>query len=168
MSTPYTSRHQGARCSMTRPVPQPTSRTVASGTRKGRSASASYPFAYYWPERPTFVPTTVGTAVLFQMEYPGRSDLVLVRRLRQPDLIRSAVREAAARSGSGRVWLVAAEAGDRDPTWSQAMDDLGRIARRRLPRLMVVDHHGADAQVPSTRQMEIGIGTTTALDGRVR
>ena len=131
-------------------------------------AAASYPFAYYWPERPTFVPTTVGTAVLFQMEYPGRSDLVLVRRLRRPDLIRGAVREAAARSGSGRVWLVAAEAGDRDPTWSQAMDDLGRIARRRLPRLMVVDHHGADAQVPSTRQMEIGIGTTTALDGRVR
>ena len=78
------------------------------------------------------------------MEYPGRSDLVLVRRMRQPDLIRGAVREAAAWSGSGRVWLVAAEAGDRNPTWNQAMDDLGRIARRRLPRLMVVDHHGAE------------------------
>jgi hypothetical protein len=128
--------------------------------------AASFPFAYYWPERPTFVPTTVPTAVLFQVEYPGRSDLVLVRRLRRPDLIRGAVREAAARSRSGRVWLVAAEAGDRDPAWVTAMADAGRIARRRLPRLMVVDP-GA-AQVPSTRQMETGIGTTTALDGRVR
>jgi len=27
--------------------------------------AASFPFAYYWPERPTFAPTTVATVVLF-------------------------------------------------------------------------------------------------------
>jgi hypothetical protein len=72
------------------------------------------------------------------------------------------VREAAVRSGSGRVWLVAAEAGDGDPAWNRAMADVGRIARRRLPRLVVVD----PAQVPSTRRMEMGTGTTTGLEGR--
>ena len=101
--------------------------------------AASFPFAYYWPERPTFAPTTVATAVLFQVEYPGRRDLMLVRIRRRPDLIRGAVQEAAVRSSSRRVWFVLAEAGDRDPTWSQAMDGVGRIARRRLPRLLVVD-----------------------------
>jgi hypothetical protein len=32
--------------------------------------AASFPFAYYWPERPTFAPTTIPTAVLFQVQYP--------------------------------------------------------------------------------------------------
>jgi len=77
--------------------------------------------------------------MLFQVEYPGRRDLMLVRIRRRPDLIRGAVQEAAVRSSSRRVWFVLAEAGDRDPTWSQAMDGVGRIARRRLPRLLVVD-----------------------------
>lgn len=58
------------------------------------------------------------------------------------------------------------------------MDGVGRIAPPQLPRLMVIDPaptrtaasglERATAQVPSTRQMEMGIGTTTALDGRVR
>lgn len=102
-------------------------------------SAASFPFAYYWPERPTFAPTTAGTAVLFQVEYPGRPDLVLVRRGRRPDLIHGAMREAAARSSSRRVWLVLAEAGDRDLAWRQAMDRVGRISRRQAPRLLLVD-----------------------------
>ena len=32
--------------------------------------AASFPLAYYWPERPTFAPTTIPTAVLFQVQYP--------------------------------------------------------------------------------------------------
>jgi hypothetical protein len=102
-------------------------------------SAASFAFAYYWPERPTFAPTTVITAVRFQVEYPGRRDLVLVRSGRRPDLIPGALREAAARSSSGRIWLVLAEAGDRNPAWAQAMARTGWVVRRRLPRLVVVD-----------------------------
>jgi hypothetical protein len=101
-------------------------------------SAASFPFAYYWPERPTFTPTTTGTAVLFQVDYPGRPDLVLARG-RPAALIYGAVDEAAARSSSRRVWLVLAEAGDKNPAWSQAAARVGRLARRRSPRLLVVD-----------------------------
>jgi hypothetical protein len=100
--------------------------------------AASYAFGYYWPERPTFTPATAGTAVRFQVEYPGRDDLVLVRRRRAPDLIHGAMRQAAMRSGSGRVWVVLAEAGDGEPGWAPAMDAAGRVVRRRLPRLVQV------------------------------
>jgi hypothetical protein len=102
-------------------------------------AAASFIFGSYWPERPSFAPTTVPTAVLFQVEYPGRRDLVLLRRRKRPELIFAALHEAAARSRSGRVWVVLAEAGDRNPTWKQAMGSVGRIARRPLPTLLLVD-----------------------------
>jgi hypothetical protein len=101
--------------------------------------AASFAFAYYWPERPTFAPTTVSTAVRFQVEYPGRRDLLLVHAGRRPDLIAVALREAATQSSSGRIWLVLAEAGDRNPAWSQAMAHTGRVVRRQLPRLLLVD-----------------------------
>jgi hypothetical protein len=101
-------------------------------------SAASFAFAYYWPQRPTFAPTTARTAVRFQVEYPGRSDLVLVRP-RRPDLIHGALREAATRSSSRRVWLVLAEAGDRDPAWREAMGRTGRVLRRPLPKLVIVD-----------------------------
>jgi hypothetical protein len=129
------------------PMPQSTVRQqvsyVLSHRRPGDvvvvGSAASFMFAYYWPERPTFAPTTIPTAVLFQVEYPGHGDLVLVRRWRRPELIHGALGEAASRSSSRRVWLVLAEAGDGDPTWNQAMDRVGQIARRRLPRLVLVD-----------------------------
>jgi hypothetical protein len=101
-------------------------------------SAASFPFAYYWPGRPAFAPTTARTAVLFQVEYPGQRDLVFVRG-QQPALIESAIREAAARSSSRRIWLVIAEAGDRSPSWRQAAGDVGRVMRRQLPHLVVVD-----------------------------
>jgi hypothetical protein len=107
-------------------------------------AAASFMFGYYWPERPSFAPTTVPTAVLFQVDYPGREDLVLLRRRRPPELILATLHEAAARSRSGRVWVVLAEAGDRDRTWNQAMDSVGRIAHRPLPTLLV--DTGADGR----------------------
>jgi hypothetical protein len=108
-------------------------------------AAASFIFGYYWPERPTFGPTTVPTAVLFQVEYPGRRDLLLLRRRKRPDLMLAALREAAVRSRSGRVWVVLAEAGDRDPAWGKAMARVGRVARGPLPRLVLVDP-GADGR----------------------
>jgi hypothetical protein len=101
-------------------------------------AAASYGFGYYWPDRPAFVPTTVPTAVLFQVDYPGRGDLVLLHRRKRPDLMLAALSQAAARSRSGRVWLVLAEAGDRDPAWGKAMARVGRVAPGGPPRLVLV------------------------------
>jgi hypothetical protein len=100
--------------------------------------AASFAFGYYWPERPTFVPATVGTAVLFEVDYPGHDDLVVVHQRRRPDLIHGALREASARSSSGRVWLMLAESGDGDPTWRQASVRVGRIAHRH-PGLVLID-----------------------------
>ena len=101
--------------------------------------AASFTFAYYWPEQPTFAPTEISTAVLFQVEYPDQADLVLIRRTKRPDLVFRAVRKAAARSRSGRVWLVAAEAGDRSSAQIKSLNEIGQIIRRPLPRLAVVD-----------------------------
>jgi hypothetical protein len=103
--------------------------------------AASFAFGYYWPERPTFVPTTAGTAVLFEVDYPGHDDLVVVHQRHRPELIQGALREASARSSSGRVWLVLAEAGDGDPTWRQASVRVGRIAHRH-PGLVIIDGGG--------------------------
>lgn len=67
--------------------------------------AASFSFAYYWPDQPTFVPTTVNTAVTFMPTFPGRPDLVIVH---QPGSVRAMVDglgQALAR-GRGRVWVV--------------------------------------------------------------
>jgi len=67
--------------------------------------AASFSFAYYWPDRPTFVPTTVNTAVRFMPTFPGRPELVLVH---QPKSARATVEglDRALRLGRGRVWVV--------------------------------------------------------------
>ena len=67
--------------------------------------AASFSFAYYWPDRPTFVPTTVNTAVGFMPAFPGRPELVLVH---QPKTARATVEglDRALRLGRGRVWVV--------------------------------------------------------------
>jgi hypothetical protein len=100
--------------------------------------AASFAFGYYWPEPPQFVPASGVSAVLFQLEYPGHPELVVVHQRHRPELIRGALAEAAARSVSGRVWLVLSEAGDRDPTWAQAVAHVGRLGRRDRPRLVLV------------------------------
>ena len=46
--------------------------------------------------------------------------------------------QAAARSRSGRVWVVLAEAGDRSPAWRQAMTGAGQVVRPTLPKLVEV------------------------------
>jgi hypothetical protein len=138
---------QGAHRAAMRPLPPSTLRQqveyVVAHRQPGDVVvvgwAASFSFAYYWPERPTFAPTTVPTAVLFQVEYPDQPDLVLVRRARRPELVFGAVRAAAARSRSGRVWLVAAEAGDRSSAQIKSLNEVGQIIRRPLPRLAVVD-----------------------------
>ena len=66
---------------------------------------ATFSFAYYWPDRPTFVPNTVNTAVSFMPTFPGRPELVLVHR---PGGTRALVEglDRGLRLGQGRVWVV--------------------------------------------------------------
>jgi hypothetical protein len=98
---------------------------------------ASFAFAYYWPDRPTFVPTRSGSAVLFQVEYPDRPELVVNHRRGQPEAD-AAVRQASARTRSGRIWLVLAEAGDGGPVWRNAAPAARRANGGALPLLLVV------------------------------
>ena len=97
--------------------------------------AASFAFAYYWPQRPTFVRTRTGSAVLFQVEYPDRPDLVVSHVGSQADAD-AAMRQARARTRSGRIWLVLAEAGDGGPTWHIAAHGARRANGTRLPLLL--------------------------------
>ncbi|HYY79097.1 MAG TPA: hypothetical protein VFD04_07935 [Actinomycetes bacterium] len=138
-----------ARAQALQPMPRTTVRQqvayVLAHRRPGDTVlvgwAATYTFAWYWPERPTFGPTAAPTAVRFQPDYPGRPELVL-DHWRSVEAVDAAVREAAARSrsgsGSGRVWLVLAEAGDSNPAWGRAAAREGSFARRQLPRLLLV------------------------------
>jgi hypothetical protein len=69
--------------------------------------TASFSFAYYWPDRPTFVPipATVPTAVGFMPAFPDRPELVLVH---QPRSVRDMVEglDRGLRLGRGRAWVV--------------------------------------------------------------
>jgi hypothetical protein len=70
------------------------------------SFGASFSFAYYWPDRPTFVPTTVATGVRFMPTFPGRPELVLVHQPRSARAMAEGL-ERALRVGRGRAWVVA-------------------------------------------------------------
>ena len=65
--------------------------------------SATFPFAYYWPEQPSFVPTRVGTAVNFMVAYPGHPELVMVDRAAE-----LAAGMAAAHAAGRRIWVILA------------------------------------------------------------
>jgi hypothetical protein len=82
--------------------------------------AATFSFAYYWPDRPTFVPTpaSVPTAVSFMPTFPGRPELVLVH---QPRSARAMVEglDRGLRLGRGRVWVVIG-----------SPDELARLQRR--------------------------------------
>jgi hypothetical protein len=67
--------------------------------------AASFSFAYYWPDRPTFVPATVNTAVGFMPTFPGRPELLLVHQPRSPRAMVDGL-ERALRLGRGRTWVV--------------------------------------------------------------
>jgi hypothetical protein len=98
---------------------------------------ASFAFAYYWPQQPTFVRTRTGSAVLFQVEYPDRPDLVVTHVRAQADAD-AAISQAEARTRSGRIWLVLAEAGDGGPIWPKAAPAAHRANGPRLPLLLKV------------------------------
>jgi hypothetical protein len=72
--------------------------------------AASFSFAYYWPDRPTFVPTTANTAVTFMPTFPEHPDLVLVHRPRSARALVEAF-DLGMRLGRQRAWVIT---GSRD------------------------------------------------------
>jgi hypothetical protein len=72
--------------------------------------AASFSIAYYWPDRPTFVPTTANTAVTFMPTFPEHPELVLVHRPRSARALVEAL-DLGMRLGRGRAWVIT---GSRD------------------------------------------------------
>lgn len=67
--------------------------------------AATFSFAYYWPDRPIFVPGVAETAITFMPTFPDQPDLVLVHR---PGSARAMVEglDQSMRLGHGRVWVI--------------------------------------------------------------
>jgi hypothetical protein len=108
--------------------------------------AASFSFAYYWPDRPTFVPTTVNTAVGFMPTFPDRSGLVLVH---QPRSGRAMVEglDRAVRLGQGRVWVVAGSS-DELPRLRRSAEGVRFVARPGSATLAVSDGGGGYHRSP--------------------
>jgi len=90
---------------------------------------ATFPFAYYWPEQPSFPPTDLNTAVLFKVAYPNTPDVVVAHRNNSEADDEAALRTALARiqasGGTGRIWLVLADSGDGTTQWPAAIKATG-------------------------------------------
>ena len=101
--------------------------------------AASFSFAYYWPDRPTFVPNTVKPRVSFLPTFPGRPELVLVH---QPGGTRAPVEglDRGLRLGQGRVWVV-----------TGSPDELAAL-RRRAEGVRFVARPGWSRSAPGTRR----------------
>jgi hypothetical protein len=80
--------------------------------------AASFSFAYYWPDRPTFEPTTVNTAVTFMPTFPDRPRLVLVHQPRSARAMAEGL-DRGLGLGRGRVWVITGSA-----------DELPKLRRR--------------------------------------
>jgi hypothetical protein len=99
------------------------------------NSAGTFPFAYYWPQRPTFVRTTRPTAVNFMVTYPDHPNLVMVdgRTGVVPALER-------ARANGRRIWLVFAHGSPSTVHgWTEAASRYGSVAHpgpRALPLLV--------------------------------
>jgi hypothetical protein len=96
----------------------------------------AYPFAWYWPDQPSFVPTRAPTAVRFQVEYPPGG--VIVARWSDAAAIDEALGQLAARTR--RVWLVVvhATAGQRT-RWLRRLAKLGASTRTPVDGLVLAE-----------------------------
>jgi len=96
------------------------------------SAFASFQYAYYAPDRPTFVATPPRwAAVPFTVTYPGQEDLVVVGGLNDA-AIRRALADTAGRAT--RIWVVLghSEPGrEEEARWDAATRSIGRVTKVR-------------------------------------
>jgi hypothetical protein len=92
--------------------------------------TASFGFAYYWPDRPSFLyETPSGSTVTFRVVYP-RGDGIVIARGRTEAEVRGAVAAALAeRRIDARVWLVLSH--DDWTLWRRNVPD--DVSVRRIP-----------------------------------
>jgi hypothetical protein len=105
---------------------------------------ASFPFAYYWPDEPSFAPTDVNTAVRFKITYPNAPGVVASHQNYSEPADERALRTAIARihaSGdTGRIWLVLADSGDGITEWPAAIKATGlHVVSHTRPLLLTVN-----------------------------
>jgi hypothetical protein len=114
--------------------------------------AATFSFAYYWPDRPTFVPTpaSVPTAVGFMPTFPGRPELVLVH---QPRSARAMVEglDRALRLGRGRA-LVVTGSPDELATLRRRTDGVRFVTRPGRATVAVATGGGGLPSQPSSQR----------------
>jgi hypothetical protein len=90
------------------------------------NSAGSFPFAYYWPDRPTFVRTRFPTAVNFMVAYPDHPELVMVNGSGVAPVVLAMARAHAA---GDRIWVVFAHGAPKTiRAWSAEAARYGRIA----------------------------------------
>jgi hypothetical protein len=104
-----------------------------------------FAFAYYWPDRPTFSPTRYATALVFQVDYPDRSD-VMVCHERTQEGIDTCFRLAAAHAH--RIWVITA--GGTRRYWTRASRSMPSARVAPSPRSPILIEFDA-AQAPAPR-----------------
>jgi hypothetical protein len=98
------------------------------------SVHDSYSFAWYWPDRPVFVPTRAPTAVRFQVTYPP-GEVVVARYFDDASLD-----DALGRVGPGarRVWLLVAHyKADQRAPWLARLARLGATTQAPMNGLVL-------------------------------
>jgi hypothetical protein len=96
----------------------------------------AYPFAWYWPDQPGFIPSRAPTAVRFQVEYPPGG--VIVARWSDAASIDDAL--AQVRPGTRRVWLVVAHVTPGQRTrWLKRMAKLDASTRMPVDGLALAE-----------------------------
>jgi hypothetical protein len=85
-------------------------------------SAATYQWAYYAPERPTFLPASEIRTVRFQVAYPGDRDLVVTTE-RTPAFVRDAMSRLP--PGTRRAWIVLSHEDHLLPVWTREADRLG-------------------------------------------
>jgi hypothetical protein len=110
------------------------------------NSGGSFQFAYYWPQRPTFVRTTQDTAVNFMVTYPDHPNLVMVRGGGTTGVV-PALRRA--RANGRRIWVVFAHGTPATVHgWTEAAAGFGRVAHpgpSALPLLVRPPSGGSSA-----------------------
>ena len=117
---------------------------VRAGWRPGDAvvvnAAGTFAFAYYWPDRPTFVRTRVDTAVNFMVAYPDHPELVMVNDFHNQEATVPPAMDRAHAAGT-RIWIVYAHGSPRSANlWVRAAARYGRVTHpspKRFPVLIV-------------------------------
>jgi hypothetical protein len=85
-------------------------------------SAAAYQWAYYAPERPTFLPASAIRTVRFRVAYPGYRDLIVATE-RDPASVKDALRRLP--PGTRRAWIVLSHEDHLLPVWARTAGRLG-------------------------------------------